>query len=104
MNERVLGTSPENAETFVGSWSSVPSLIPGSFEEEMSPVTPAQPLLGLPEDVCKKQRRRECHNQVEKRRREHINARIEELSLLLPPHYKNVEEPAEEDVGAAARG
>lgn len=90
MNERVLET---NDETFVGSWSSVPSLAPGSFEEEQSPITPAQGLASLYDD--KKQRRRECHNQVEKRRRENINARIEELSVLLPPHYKNVEEDEE---------
>jgi hypothetical protein len=57
--------------------------------------------------LFKKAKRRECHNQVEKRRREHINAKIEELSQLLPPQYSEppeeavvavVEEEEEEDV------
>lgn len=39
-------------------------------------------------DESRKQRRRECHNQVEKRRREHINAMIEELNKLLPAKFK----------------
>ena len=46
---------------------------------------------------AKKQRRRECHNQVEKRRREHINAKIEELGHLIPAHYQVEEEEEEED-------
>ncbi|WRT64567.1 uncharacterized protein IL334_001499 [Kwoniella shivajii] len=80
------------------SWGSgsLPSMIPGSigsFGENLddaiidSPMTPARPLETLSEESYKKQRRRECHNQVEKRRREHINAKIEELSHLLPPLY-----------------
>jgi len=49
------------------------------------------------DDTYKKQRRRECHNQVEKRRREHINAKIEELSQLLPPQYSEPEEVMEDE-------
>jgi hypothetical protein len=61
-------------------------------------VTPAQALPHLPsEESYKKQRRRECHNQVEKRRREHINAKIEELSQLLPPNYNDADEAVEDD-------
>lgn len=60
-------------------------------------MTPAHP---LPDDHAKKQRRRESHNLVEKRRREHINAMIEELSGLLPPRYLQfpvMEDDEEED-------
>lgn len=46
---------------------------------------------------AKKQRRRECHNQVEKRRREHINAKIEELGHLIPAHYQQADDEEEED-------
>lgn len=53
-----------------------------------SPVTPAQTSATLLGDESRKQRRRECHNQVEKRRREHINAMIEELNKLLPSKFK----------------
>ncbi|WOO76966.1 uncharacterized protein LOC62_01G000572 [Vanrija pseudolonga] len=53
-----------------------------------SPVTPAQNIQSLIGDETRKQRRRECHNQVEKRRREHINAMIEELNKLLPSKFK----------------
>jgi len=49
------------------------------------------------DDTYKKQRRRECHNQVEKRRREHINAKIEELSQLLPPQYNDPEEAIDDE-------
>lgn len=64
----------------------------------ISPITPAQALPVLPsDDTYKKQRRRECHNQVEKRRREHINAKIEELSQLLPPQYSEPEESIEDE-------
>ncbi|CAG8500519.1 9994_t:CDS:2 [Paraglomus occultum] len=35
----------------------------------------------------KKRRRRESHNAVERRRRDHINERIQELSTLLPETY-----------------
>jgi hypothetical protein len=59
-------------------------------------MTPAQTLPTL-DDTYRKQRRRECHNQVEKRRREHINAKIEELSQLLPPHYNEPEEVVEDE-------
>jgi len=56
-------------------------------------MTPAHRLPTLPPDeTYKKQRRRECHNQVEKRRREHINAKIEELSQLLPANYSQIDE------------
>lgn len=51
----------------------------------MTPAHSAAVLLG---DESRKQRRRECHNQVEKRRREHINAMIEELNKLLPTKFK----------------
>lgn len=51
----------------------------------------------LDQEQSKKQRRRECHNQVEKRRREHINAKIEELGHLLPPQYNQDEEEEEDD-------
>lgn len=63
-----------------------------------SPITPAQALPNLPsEESYKKQRRRECHNQVEKRRREHINAKIEELSQLLPPNYNDADEVVDDE-------
>lgn len=51
-------------------------------------------------ETIKRQRRRECHNMVEKRRREHINSKIEELNQLLPPAYSAdevVEDEEEED-------
>jgi hypothetical protein len=32
----------------------------------------------------KQRRRRESHNQVERRRRDHINEKIQELSLIIP--------------------
>ncbi|WVN87266.1 uncharacterized protein L203_102443 [Cryptococcus depauperatus CBS 7841] len=90
------------------SWGSgsVPSMVPGSFgsfdtNDDVivdSPVTPVKPLMSFgADDSYKKQRRRECHNLVEKRRREHINAKIEELGSLLPDKYNQVEEPEEED-------
>ena len=106
------------------SWSSAPSLIPGSngsyggnnddaiFDRSVncfffltciltrcSPLTPVHPLSTVPHDeTYKRQRRRECHNQVEKRRREHINAKIEELSRLLPAGYSQGDETfGEED-------
>lgn len=70
-----------------------------------SPMTPAQSVHALLGDESRKQRRRECHNQVEKRRREHINAMIEELNKLLPPRFKNpldpdlaIEDDEEDDV------
>lgn len=56
-------------------------------------MTPAQSVQALLGDESRKQRRRECHNQVEKRRREHINAMIEELNKLLPPRFKNPLDP-----------
>jgi hypothetical protein len=65
-----------------------------------SPFSPTFNLPGLPFDAneeSKKQRRRECHNQVEKRRREHINTKIDELSQLLPPQYQQVEEALDEE-------
>lgn len=62
-----------------------------------SPITPVKPLLQLSDENYKKQRRRECHNLVEKRRREHINAKIEELGTLLPEKYNQIDEPAEEE-------
>lgn len=73
-----------------------------------SPVSPASHLATMndSEEQSKKQRRRECHNQVEKRRREHINAKIEELSHLLPPHYQqtdDVEDEEEEDASPKKR-
>ncbi|ORX34084.1 hypothetical protein BD324DRAFT_195844 [Kockovaella imperatae] len=49
------------------------------------------------EDTFKRQKRRECHNQVEKRRREHINGKIEELGKLLPARYAEEAAQAEED-------
>ena len=65
----------------------------------LRPITPAQslPVNLVTDELYKKQRRRECHNQVEKRRREHINAKIDELSHLLPPHYNAVEEAIDDD-------
>lgn len=78
-------------------WETMPSLVPsfGSAAEDAffdSPITPALEV----DEQHKKQRRRECHNQVEKRRREHINLKIEELSQLLPPSY-NIPDLEEED-------
>lgn len=85
-----------------------------------SPLTPAQSVHALMGDESRKQRRRECHNQVEKRRREHINAMIEELNKLLPVRFKNpldhdiaieddeeeeaiAESPAKKKVGSSCR-
>lgn len=60
-----------------------------------SPTSPSfPPLPAEADEESKKQRRRECHNQVEKRRREHINTKIEELSLLLPASYHQTEDIA----------
>ncbi|WWC68159.1 uncharacterized protein I206_102082 [Kwoniella pini CBS 10737] len=105
-----FGMSIPHNENDNVSWGSgsVPSMVPGSlgsFGETVddavidSPMTPAKPLHLLSDESYKKQRRRECHNQVEKRRREHINAKIEELSQLLPPAYNlpNDEEAIEDD-------
>ncbi|KAL7419127.1 hypothetical protein Q5752_005963 [Cryptotrichosporon argae] len=85
---------------------SAPSLLHGgmpgygaSLEESAleSPMTPAQDLHpAMPSaDETKKQRRRESHNQVEKRRREHINLMIDQLSKLLPLRYQQMNAPAE---------
>lgn len=79
------------------SWDHVPQMIPsfGATVEDAifdSPITPALEI----DEQSKRQRRRECHNQVEKRRREHINLKIEELSRLLPAQY-NIPGPDEED-------
>ncbi|OCF58578.1 hypothetical protein L486_03065 [Kwoniella mangroviensis CBS 10435] len=94
-----FGMSIPRTEIDTVSWGSgsVPSMLQpgslGSFGETLddaiidSPMTPAKPLQALSDESYKKQRRRECHNQVEKRRREHINAKIEELSHLLPAMY-----------------
>ena len=106
-----FGTSATRHSIDSSSWTSIgraPSLVPGSFgsyhgnQDDVitdSPVTPASQLpRPIPEDdTYKKQRRRECHNQVEKRRREHINAKIEELGQLLPAHYSMVEEAVEDE-------
>ncbi|ORY21746.1 hypothetical protein BCR39DRAFT_552974 [Naematelia encephala] len=87
-----MGNSPT-------SWGT-PSLVSGSFgsyAEDALMESPMTPVLPLVDDTAKKQRRRECHNQVEKRRREHINAKIDELSHLLPPKYLLLDEAVEDE-------
>lgn len=89
---------PRNGDYTRSLWEpgSAPSVLPNSmatFGASVdgaldSPVTPAQNIQQLLGDEGRKQRRRECHNQVEKRRREHINAMIEELNKLLPQKFK----------------
>lgn len=98
------GRDSFNNDTASWASGSVPSMVPGSLgsfdtDEVLvdSPITPVKPLLHLSDENYKKQRRRECHNLVEKRRREHINAKIEELGTLLPEKYNQIDEPAEED-------
>ena len=101
-----------------GTAGSMPSLVSdsvgsiGFVGDDLSPLTPALQLAQLPlmanEDSLKKQRRRECHNQVEKRRREHINAMIEELNRLLPIQHRMydeavLDEEEEEDWPEAAQ-
>ena len=49
------------------------------------------------DETYERQRWRECHHQVEKRRREHIDAKIEELSRLLPTGYRQVDETFDEE-------
>lgn len=89
------------AHSWTGSLPSMQSF--GTTIDEAildSPFSPTFPLFQLPADAneeMRKQRRRECHNQVEKRRREHINTKIEELSQLLPPQYQQLEEGVEEE-------
>lgn len=98
------GRDSFNNDTSSWASGSVPSMVPGSLgsfdtDEVLvdSPITPVKPLLQLSDENYKKQRRRECHNLVEKRRREHINAKIEELGTLLPEKYNQIDEPAEEE-------
>lgn len=98
------GRDSFNNDTASWASGSVPSMVPGSLgsfdtDEVLvdSPITPVKPLLHLSDENYKKQRRRECHNLVEKRRREHINAKIEELGTLLPEKYNQIDEPAEEE-------
>ncbi|WVQ75820.1 hypothetical protein IAR50_005453 [Cryptococcus sp. DSM 104548] len=98
----------DSINTDSGSWGSgsVPGMVPGSLgsydNDEViveSPVTPVKSLPHLPvvDDSYKKQRRRECHNLVEKRRREHINAKIEELNTLLPEKYNQAVDQADDE-------
>lgn len=98
------GRDSFNNDTSSWASGSVPSMVPGSLgsfdtDEVLvdSPITPVKPLMQLSDENYKKQRRRECHNLVEKRRREHINAKIEELGTLLPEKYNQIDEPAEEE-------
>ncbi|KAI8970688.1 hypothetical protein BDB01DRAFT_814736 [Pilobolus umbonatus] len=51
----------------------------------------------------KKRKRRECHNAVERRRRDNINEKILELSLLLPDHLRD-SVPASSNVMSVAHG
>ncbi|KAI8344181.1 Myc-type, basic helix-loop-helix domain-containing protein [Chlamydoabsidia padenii] len=39
--------------------------------------------------IERKRKRRESHNVVERKRRDNINARIDELSTLLPPQHQS---------------
>ena len=57
------------------------------------------------EDSSKRQKRRESHNQVEKRRREHINAKIEELGKLLPvtPGQNGADDYDDDDYGSSRK-
>ena len=49
-------------------------------------VDPSHPMPGYQTQEAKRRRRRESHNQVERRRRDNINEKIHELSELVPTH------------------
>jgi hypothetical protein len=98
---------PDYAYGLASSWNgsgSLPSMqsFGTTIDEAIidSPISPSSHLPPLPADATeesRKQRRRECHNLVEKRRREHINTKIDELAGLLPPQYQQLDEGMEED-------
>lgn len=96
------------------SMGSVPGLLSGSIgsltdvnENAIldSPYTPGGQLPSLtgadPVVEAKKQKRRASHNAVEKRRREHINVRIDELNAIVPAEFKGQLEE-EESIEASA--
>lgn len=58
--------------------------VPGRMEGAHSASLPLQPSLVSQE--AKKKRRRESHNLVERRRRDNINERIQDLSRVVPTH------------------
>nr|KAJ3421380.1 hypothetical protein HK105_003723 [Polyrhizophydium stewartii] len=66
-----LGSHPSS----FGSFGQAPAVLTGSAEDDSKPSD------ALTE---KRRRRRESHNAVERRRRDHINEKIQELSNLLP--------------------
>lgn len=47
-------------------------------------------------EEMKKQRKKELHNLVEKKRREHINTNIDTLAGMLPQHYLHLDEGLQE--------
>eukprot|EP00842_Homolaphlyctis_polyrhiza_P005774 jgi/Hompol1/6198/HPOL_000610-RA len=74
-----LGSHPSS----FGSYSQSASAVPGfqttqGGQEDNASKLPSDPL------VEKRRRRRESHNAVERRRRDHINEKIQELCNLLP--------------------
>lgn len=69
-----LGTSPHHPLSI----DMLASAKHASLPSKMDPISSAQD--------AKRRRRRESHNLVERRRRDNINERIQELSHLVPPH------------------
>ncbi|RCH77492.1 Transcription factor E3, partial [Rhizopus stolonifer] len=67
---------PNNNHASITKANAVPK-IPNSFEDEIA----QKKILEMLE---RKRRRRESHNAVERRRRDNINDRIQELATLLP--------------------
>ncbi|KAJ1911670.1 hypothetical protein IWQ60_010032 [Tieghemiomyces parasiticus] len=61
-----------------------PSLVNGLFDQDPDSGEYAKQIVLLNE---KRQRRRESHNAVERRRRDNINEKIQELCALLPEQY-----------------
>ncbi|KAI9030133.1 helix-loop-helix DNA-binding domain-containing protein [Phycomyces nitens] len=63
-----------------------PSTSTGHIEGYVGPEDDEHQQRNLQEIFEKRRRRRESHNAVERRRRDNINERIQELSTLLPEH------------------
>ncbi|OAJ39476.1 hypothetical protein BDEG_23316 [Batrachochytrium dendrobatidis JEL423] len=74
-----LGSHPSS----FGSFGHTPTALSGSVEDEGKPSADVL--------IEKRRRRRESHNAVERRRRDHINEKIHELSNLLPEFASDIQ-------------